>query len=69
MTRIFDVPGISCDHCKRSIEHEVAAVAGVTSVNVDVEARTVTIDATAPDGLIKAAIHEAGYDIANIREN
>ena len=39
----YVVPGMSCDHCKRAIEGEVAQVQGVASVEVDVEAKTVTV--------------------------
>jgi copper chaperone CopZ len=66
--RIYDVPGISCDHCKHAIEHEVAQVAGVTAVSVDVDARTVRVDGGATDADVRAAIDEAGYDVETVRE-
>jgi copper chaperone CopZ len=62
-TRTYSVPDISCDHCKRAIEGEVTAVADVTSVDVDVEAKLVTVTG-GDDPDIRAAIDEAGYDIA-----
>jgi len=61
-TRTYTVPGISCGHCKASIEGEVGALADVTSVVVDIEARTVTVDGTADDTAVRAAIVEAGYE-------
>jgi copper chaperone CopZ len=61
--RTYSVPGISCDHCKRAIEGEVATVAGVASVDVDVDAKLVTV-AGGDDETIRAAIVEAGYDVA-----
>lgn len=64
MTVIYSVPGISCDHCKSAIEGEVGSVAGVTSVEVDIEAKTVAVDGDASDAAIRAAIDEAGYDVA-----
>jgi len=63
-TRTYSVPDISCDHCKRAIEAEVSVVADVTSVEVDVDAKLVTV-AGGDDPAIRAAIDEAGYDIAN----
>ena len=33
-TRTYDVPGVSCDHCKAAIEGEVAKLGAVTSVTV-----------------------------------
>jgi len=64
MTRTFSVPGISCDHCKHAIEGEVATVAGVDSVTVDVPTKVVTVEGDAPDTAIVAAIDEAGYEVA-----
>ncbi len=66
MTRTFSVPGISCDHCKHAIEGEVAKVPGVATVEVDVAARTVVVDAEATDDAIRAAIDEAGYDVTGV---
>lgn len=66
-TRTYDVPGISCDHCKAAIETEVAKLTDVTSVEVDVAARTVRVEGSATDGDLRAAIDEAGYDVASVR--
>ena len=64
MERIYSVPGISCDHCKAAIEGEVGAVAGVANVDVDIEAKSVRVEGDAPDEAIRAAIDEAGYEVA-----
>lgn len=64
-TAIYNVPGVSCAHCKRAIEGEVSQVEGVESVDVDVEAKTVTVVAEPLDEqAIIAAIDEAGYEVA-----
>ena len=60
---VYAVPGISCGHCKTAIEAEVSKVAGVSGVDVDVDARTVTVSGDAADSDIRAAIDEAGYDV------
>lgn len=65
MTKTYNVPGISCGHCKSAIEGEVGELAGVSSVVVDVDARTVTVEGEASDDDIVAAIDEAGYEVAN----
>jgi copper chaperone len=66
-TQVFDVPDISCDHCKRAIEEEVAGVEGVETVDVDVAAKTVRVaGAPVADSVVKA-IRAAGYDIASAR--
>ena len=63
ITRTYSVASISCDHCKRSIETEVSAVADVASVVVDIEAKEVTVTG-GDDAAIRAAIDDAGYDVA-----
>jgi copper chaperone len=62
-TRTYSVPGISCDHCKHAIESEVSTVDGVVDVAVDVDAKLVTVSG-GDDLAIRAAIDEAGYDVA-----
>ena len=64
MPRTYQVPDISCGHCKSAIEGEVGQLDGVTSVEVDVENRTVTVEGTVGEPAIHAAIHEAGYEVA-----
>jgi copper chaperone len=56
--RTYSVPGISCDHCKAAIEAEVATVPGVSAVEVDVDAKTVSVDGDPAD--------EAGYEVASV---
>jgi copper chaperone CopZ len=66
MTVVYSVPAISCGHCKASIEGEVAKVAGVAAVVVDIDAKTVTIEGDAADEALRAAIDEAGFDVAGV---
>ena len=59
----YAVPAIHCEHCALSIREEVAEVAGVESVDVDLDAKTVTVSgAGVSDELVRAAIVEAGYE-------
>ena len=61
----YSVPGVSCDHCRAAITAEAEKVAGVSSVDVDLDARRVTVaGAGLDDAAIRAAIDEAGYDVA-----
>jgi copper chaperone len=62
---IYSVPGVSCEHCRTAITDEVSAVAGVASVDVDLERKVVTVHGDGVDDAeVRAAIDEAGYDIA-----
>jgi copper chaperone len=66
MTHMYSVPGISCGHCKQAIETEVSKVVGVDSIFVDIVAKTVAVEGDASDEALRAAIDEAGYDVASV---
>jgi copper chaperone len=66
-TRTFDVPGISCGHCKAAIEGALDGLGGVKSATVDIDAKTVSVEGSASDEAITAAIDEAGYEVASVR--
>jgi copper chaperone CopZ len=64
-TLSYRVPGVHCAHCEAAINQEVAAVAGVERVEVDLVAKTVSVSGSAlDDAQLRAAIDEAGYDVA-----
>jgi copper chaperone CopZ len=61
----FSVPDVSCEHCRTAITGEVEKVTGVAAVEVDLEAKHVTVSGERlDDAAVRAAINEAGYDIA-----
>ncbi len=54
-----------CANCERAVREEVAAVRGVSSVDVDLETKLVTVTGQAlDDNALRAAIEEAGYEAA-----
>ena len=62
-TVTYSVPGISCGHCRAAITVEVGAVAGVDSVEVDLDTKLVRISGeNLDDSALVAAIDEAGYE-------
>jgi copper chaperone CopZ len=64
-TTTYSVPGMHCGHCKAAVTRELEAVAGVESVDVDLERKHVTITGRGlDDGALRAAIDEAGYEAA-----
>ena len=59
----YRVPGIHCEHCQRAVREEVSAVAGVETVDVDLETKVVTVRGSSlRDGDLREAIAEAGYE-------
>jgi copper chaperone CopZ len=66
-TVVYEVPGISCGHCKAAIEGEVGKVEGVDAVEVSIADKTVTVSGSATDEALRAAIDEAGYEVAAAR--
>ena len=62
----YTVPGVHCGHCEAAVKQEVSSVAGVESVHVDLESKLVTITGRElDDAALRAAIDEAGYEVAN----
>jgi copper chaperone len=69
MTQItLNVPDISCNHCKMSIEGAVNQLDGIESAEVNIEGRTVAVswdDAALKLDTIVTAIEEQGYEVAD----
>jgi copper chaperone CopZ len=67
-TRIYTVQGMTCDHCAASVNEEVSEVAGVTDVEVDLASGRLEVQgALVSDDEIRAAVEEAGYELAERR--
>jgi copper chaperone len=66
MTEItYTVPAMSCGHCKQAVSAELVAVAGVDTVDVDLDTKLVTVRGRdLDDNALRAAIEEAGYKAA-----
>lgn len=63
-TITYEVPGVHCAHCEAAIQREVGGIEGVMRVEVDLDAKTVTVSGDAlDDTALRAAIDEAGYDV------
>jgi copper chaperone len=61
----YTVPAIHCAHCAMSIREEVSEVDGVEKVDVDLDAKIVTVHGRElDDAALRAAIVETGYEAA-----
>ena len=64
-TLTYTVPGMSCGHCSAAIVEAVEQVAGVAAVDVDLDAKKVTVSGSGlDDSAVRGAIDEAGYEVA-----
>jgi copper chaperone len=65
-TATYAVVGMTCGHCVTAVTEEVQALPGVTSVDVDLTTGGLTVTSTDPvdDGAVRAAVEEAGYEVA-----
>jgi copper chaperone len=65
-TRSIVVTGMTCDHCASAVRAEISKLPGVSGVDVDVAAGTVDVtgDPLPGDAPLRAAVEEAGYELA-----
>ena len=63
-TRAYVVSGMTCEHCVLSVTEEVAEVAGVDGVSVDLASGALNVTGDGfTDGAIATAVAEAGYEV------
>jgi len=62
----FNVPDMSCGHCKAAVEGELNKLKGVERSNADLEKATVEVsydEGRVTTEELKGAIEEAGYTV------
>jgi copper chaperone CopZ len=66
VTTTYKVSGMSCGHCEGAVSDEISGIEGVTSVKAVAATGEVTVtSATEPDDeAVRAAVDEAGYELA-----
>jgi copper ion binding protein len=60
------VEGMSCGHCKASVEKAVSAVEGVLKVEVDLAGKKATINCNSEkvtEGMLRKTIADLGYGV------
>ena len=65
-TRQYTVTGMTCGHCVASVTEEVEEISGVVDVQVDLATGSLqfTSDRPVSDDEVRAAVEEAGYQLA-----
>ena len=69
MEKILNIEGMVCMNCVKHVDKALREVEGIKEVTVslaDKEAR-VQLNKDVPDGVLKAVIEDAGYQLASIR--
>jgi len=62
----YTVTGMTCGHCVASVTEEVEEIPGVEKVDVVLETGSLTVTSAEPvdDAAVKAAVEDAGYQLA-----
>ncbi|MYW46443.1 copper-transporting ATPase [Streptomyces sp. SID486] len=66
VTSVYQVTGMSCGHCEGSVSAEISRLPGVSSVKAVASTGEVTVVSEAPldDEAVRAAVDEAGFELA-----
>ncbi len=67
-TVTFVVPNISCNHCVRTIQTEVAELPGVQAVKADAKTKAVEVRYEAPvtESQLRELLAEINYPVAGL---
>ncbi|GIE19260.1 heavy metal transport/detoxification protein [Winogradskya humida] len=67
VTSTYTVSGMTCGHCVQAVTSELSELPGVAGVEIDLGSGAVTVTSTEPltDDAVRAAVDEAGYELAN----
>jgi copper chaperone CopZ len=68
VTATYTVSGMSCEHCVQAVTGELSVLSGVADVRVDLDTGAVTVTSAAPLAVdaVRAAVDEAGYELADV---
>jgi copper chaperone len=63
--REYTVHGMTCAHCVLSVREEVSEIPGASAVEVDLASGRLTVTGIGvADDAVRAAVAEAGYEVA-----
>ncbi|GAA2573973.1 heavy-metal-associated domain-containing protein [Winogradskya consettensis] len=67
VTSTYTVSGMTCGHCVQAVTSELSELPGVAGVEIDLGSGAVTVTSAEPltDDAVRAAVDEAGYELAN----
>ena len=62
MAKEYRIDGMACVHCKNRVEKELATLPGVTSVTVDLDKKTATVEGDVAESTIRDTVNSLGYE-------
>ena len=64
MKQVFDVEGMSCNHCAKAVTQAVKQLDPQAQVQVDLAGKKVEVESALPREAIAKAIADEGYAVA-----
>ncbi|MCA1220271.1 heavy-metal-associated domain-containing protein [Streptomyces sp. 8L] len=66
VTTVYQVTGMSCGHCEGAVADEISGIDGVVTVQAVADTGRVTVTSASPldETAVRAAVDEAGYELA-----
>ncbi|MBL6957717.1 MAG: heavy-metal-associated domain-containing protein [Rhodospirillales bacterium] len=64
MATTYRVLGMSCEGCAKSVTNAIKAVASDAEVNVDLEAKSVSVGGSVDSAVVEQAVDDAGFEFA-----
>ena len=61
--KIFKVPDMECEHCKKTIDSEIRKLDGIEDVNINLKSKEIEVIGSTPEEKVISAIKNAGYSI------
>ena len=69
MTKVMTIEGMMCHHCTGRVEKTLAAIDGVSAVEMSLEGKTATLTLSkeVEDKVLTDAVTEAGYEVVSVQ--
>lgn len=69
MKKTLYIEGMSCNHCKATVEKALGALDGVKEavVNLEEKKADVELEKEVSEDILKAAVVDAGYEVLDIK--
>lgn len=58
----FNIPDMTCGHCKATVEKTILELDGAAKVTIDLDTHNVDVDTQTATGTLVTALKTAGYE-------